>query len=379
MRISVDCRYVRERPSGIGHYVRALVDRLPALGPADQFHFWVDPRARRPLSRASNTRETVVNAPANGLRTLCCPNLLVPSRDFDVLHAPFNILGRGVACPSVVTLHDLMWLEAPQLSEGISPATPLKWLFYRDGIVRAVERARRVIAISGAAADSICRRFPHARQRVRVIPHGIEARFRPVEDRDALHRTLERLLGAQTRYFLVVGQNAPNKNHLAVLRAFARAGLPSDVRLVLLQRLFASGRIATFAVERLDRVAESLGIARRVVFLPTLDDDEIISVYQGALALIQFSRYEGFGMPALEAMACGTPVVASNIPPLVEVLGGSGLHVPLEIPALGRALERLLREEALRAELGHAGRERSRAFDWDRSARLHLETYREAV
>src|SRR5262245_1180035 len=107
MRFSIDCRYVRERPSGIGRYVRALIDRVPALAPNDRFYLWTDPSAPHPLTAFSNVDETVVSAPANGMRTLLWPARLVDLRGVDVLHLPFNLLGRGIDAPTVVTIHDL--------------------------------------------------------------------------------------------------------------------------------------------------------------------------------------------------------------------------------------------------------------------------------
>ena len=116
-----------------------------------------------------------------------------------------------------------------------------------------------------------------------------------------------------------------------------------------------------------------------MTWLPAVGGPELVELFQGALALIQFSRLEGFGMPALEAMACGTPVVASDIAPLVEVLGGAALHVPLQAAALAAALRRIVEEDGLRAELSARGVERAAGFSWDRCAAGHLEVYREAA
>jgi glycosyltransferase involved in cell wall biosynthesis len=363
MRISIDCRYIRERPSGIGAYVQALVDRVPLLAPQDQFQFWVDPRAPRPLSRAPNVAESLVRAPANSLRTLAYPSRLIDLRDVDLLHAPFNILGHGIRCASVVTIHDLIWLLVPQQSEGLSLATPFQCLFYRDGIRRALRQASRLIAISQATADSIHYLFPETRPKIRVIHHGIEPHFRPAQDAEKIAQQVAAGLKIEGRYFLVVGQNAPSKNHGAVLRAFAAADLGPAVHLVMLQRLYQNrGRWSLIGPPGLDGLAERLGIAERVIWLSRVAPEQVVELLQGALALIQFSRFEGFGMPALEALACGTPVIASNIAPLLEVLGGAALHVSLEEAALAQAMKQLVAQPSLRQELSARALERSRDF-----------------
>jgi glycosyltransferase involved in cell wall biosynthesis len=378
MRVSIDCRYVRGRPSGIGSYVQALVERVPSLAPDARFHLWVSPQARRPLSSRPNVTETVVGAPANGVRTLAAPARLVDLRGVDLLHAPFNTLGRALPCPAVVTVHDLMWLLRPDLCEGISPATPLKYLYYRDGIMRALRRAARIIAISRATADDIAKVAPEARARVRVIHHGVEARFQPSADADADQARVRRL-GVPGPYFLAVGQNAPYKNHGAILAALAAARFAEPTYLVLLQRLYRGGGFLTLGMEDAGAIARRLAISARVVELPDVDGDDLLALLRGALALVQFSRCEGFGMPALEALASGTPVVASRVPALVEVLGDAAVTVPLETAALARALERVASDPVLRAELAARGLERARTFSWDKSAALHLEAYREAV
>jgi glycosyltransferase involved in cell wall biosynthesis len=331
----------------------------------------VNPLASRPLTPFSSVTETVVRRTANGPATLLWPARLVDLDGIDALHAPFNLLGRGVRCATVVTVHDLIWLLTPGAAEEPSLALPLQALFYRDGIQRALRRATRLVAISRATADAIALVAPEARPRLRVIPHGVSARFRPAEDPERAREEAARLLGARDPYFLVVGQNAPYKNHERILEAFAAAQSSPRARLVFVQRLYPVGRLA--------RKARDLGIQERVIWRSGLTEGEVVTLLQAALALVQFSRYEGFGMPAAEAMACGAPVVASDIPALVEVLGGAGLAVPLDVRELAAALRRIAEEPSLRAELRARGLERAGALSWDRSAEAHLDVYREAA
>jgi len=369
VRVCVDCRYIRERPSGIGEYVQALVDRLPALAPADRFDWWVHPRAKRPLSGAPNTFEHVVRCDPNAPSWLF-PALLGPA-DGDVFHSPHNILARGIRPAAVVTLHDVMWLEEPQLAVGSALVRFVAEPFNRMGIVNTLRRARRILTVSQASADAIARVCPDAKERIRVAHNAAAARFRPPADAGAASARAAAILGTAAPYFILIGQNAPSKGHALALQALAR--LPDrSCRLVLVQRLRAGRGI--------DRLARSLGIRDRIHVLPTLTDDDLVTLLQSALALLQPSLAEGFGMPALEALCSGCPVIASDVGPLLEVLGGAGLHIPRgEVEPLAQAMRRVAESAALRRELSRAGLERARAFSWDACARTTLEAYREAT
>ena len=370
MRIAIDCRYIRERPSGIGAYVRALVERIPERAGEDELVLWTHPAAPRPLSRAANVRQVTVRAQVNNLPWLVLPRLLAPMADVELLHAPSNILGRGIPCRTVVTIHDLMWVQSPQLCERNRFKRLFKAPFYRNGIARALREATRIVAISQATADAITALSPAAAQRVRVIHHGIESCFTPPEDAAAAMARCE-ALGAKPPFLLVVGQNAPYKNQQAIVEAFAAAVRPRDLSLVFVHR-FAKG-------SALARAVTDGGIQDRVTWLQKVSAADVIALMQSAQALVQFSRMEGFGMPALEAMACGTPVIASDIPVLAEVLGAAGVKVALEVSALSAAITRLSREQAWREELSARGLERARQFSWERCAAEHLEVYREAL
>ncbi len=378
MRVAIDCRYIRERPSGIGAYVHGIVSRMPELAPDAHFRLWKSPLATGPLSTARNTTEVEIHPKANSLPTTMFPARLDVLKDVDLFHQPSNVMGRGIPCPSVVTIHDLMWLRRPALCAGLSPVTPFQYAYFRDGITRALREARRLICISQATADDVVAMAPLARERVRVIHHGIEPLFAPPKDRAQAESEGRKIVGFDEPYFLVVGQNSPSKYHRGVLEAFAQAACKSCVRLVLLQRLYAKGQWWVMGTDRLDRVAERLSLGDRVVSLPRLSNEDVVRLLQGALALVQFSKFEGFGMPLLEAMACGTPAIASDIAPLREVSGGAAVHVPLEIDNLTRALDRVASTPALCAELSARGIERSRDFRWERAAEQTLEVYREA-
>jgi glycosyltransferase involved in cell wall biosynthesis len=269
----------------------------------------------------------------------------------------------------VVTIHDVMWVTRPALCEGSVLRRLYQAPFFRVGMRRALARASLLITISDASADTVLALAPEALRRLRVIPHGVEPRFRPPSEPAAVAARCQRF-GAEPPFVLAVGQDAPYKNHRAVLEAFAAAELDPEVKLVFVHRL-GRGELAK-------RVRE-LGLTDRVVGLYRPEDDDLLALLQAAMVLVQFSWLEGFGMPVLEAMACGTPVIASDIAPLAEVLGRAGVRVPLDVRALAEALGAVCNDASWREDLSAIGLERARDFDWDRSAAAHLEVYREAA
>jgi glycosyltransferase involved in cell wall biosynthesis len=369
MRFVIDSRYVRRRPSGIGTCVEALVERLPRLAPGRAFHAWTHPERPVPPS-APNLTHTVVHATADGVGTLLWPASLDALAEDDVVHFPCGLLGRGVPCASVVTINDLMWLEQPELVDTRPIIRRLRQNYYQLGMRWAIERATRIIAISQATADRIILRAPATRDRVRVTPLAINGAFRVASDARVVAARAEALVGSAAPFYLVVGKNEPYKGHELALSAFAEGAHPNDL-LVLVQRT-SSGR-------GLKRRVDELGIAHRVRWLPDLSLPDLIVLLQSARALIQPSLVEGFGLPVLEAIACGCPVIASDTPALVEVLGGAGLHAAVGSAAALAVQVRRMQDNALRAELVQRGIERARAFDWDITAKLTLEVYEEAA
>lgn len=365
----IDARYVQSRPSGIGSYVAALITRLPGLAPEARFHLWAHPDRPAPVV-APNVTTTVVPAAADGLRTLLWPTLLDPLFPTDVVHFSASLLGRRLPCKSVVTIHDLMWLEHPEKVDGRPIMRRARAGFYQIGMRHALRHATRLIAVSQATADRIQAVCPESSARVRVIHNAAGPAFVAPADLRASQARAAELIGSRAPYYLVVGKNEPYKDHQRALRAFASAAAPGEM-LVLVQRARQGAGLS--------KLARELGIANRLRWLPTLSEPDLVAVLQAAQALLQPSFVEGFGIPALEAMAAGCPVIASDTPALVEVLGGAGLHAAVgDVAALASAIERL-RSGSMRETMRARGLERARHFSWDSAARQTLDVYREAA
>lgn len=370
-RVVVDARHVRERPSGTRTYVEALVHRFPRLAPSEDFHLWVHPEAPNPLVDAPNVTQEAVRAAGNGPATLLYPHHLGDVRASDVFHATFNIVGFTLPCPIVTTIHDLCWWERPDLNEPNPFLRPIKYAFYNIGIRSALKRSNRILTVSNASADKILQLDPTVRDRLHVTHCSCGDEFVPPIDRTATRERAARLVGSDADYYLIVSWNLASKGHDVALRAFA-AGAPTEHHLVLVRR---GAPPRDFL-----RMLATLGVEDRVHWIDRAPAEELITLMQSSLALLQPSRYEGFGIPALEAMAVGCPVIASDIPALVEVMGGAGIHTRVgDTDDLARAIGKVSNEPALREELREHGLERRKAFSWDRTAAATVEAFREAA
>ena len=370
--IAIDARYVRERPSGIGALVHALVRRIPEVLPDAEFLYLRHRRAAAPLSTAPNVREVIVDAEANGLTTLAFLPRVVDLRGVDLFHATFNILPIGLTMPSIATIHDLMWLDAPGLCRRCGVWGLIETAFYRTGIRRALDRASMILAVSEATRTAIGRTAPHALERTRVTPPGIEDAFRhPQRSGAAID---DRMIGHAPEFVLAVGQSAPYKNHEAVVRAFARAfSRRPSMHLVIVERLGP-------APSHTAGVARALGVEERVHVLPPIDDDALRSLYRRAVCLCHPSFVEGWGMPIGEALASGCPVVTSNRSSMPEVAGDAALYVdPDDVDSIALALHSLSTNPALRTELIARGFERTRVLTWDAHVNATAAAYREVL
>ncbi len=255
------------------------------------------------------------------------------------------------AGPVVLTVHDLSTLIVPQTEE------PARVRHFAPALRMHARDAARVITPTEAIARQVVERLGVSAERVRAIPHGVDARFRPAGPSAS---------PVPGRYVLYVGALGPRKGVDTLLAAWRT--LPEPVRRE--HALVLAGPL-----QRLDPAA-----LEGAVRLGYVRDDELPPLLRGAAAFCYPSRYEGFGLPLLEALACGVPSVASDDPALVEVAGGCAVHAARgDAESLADALRRVLEDHVLRAGLMRKGPAHAAQFTWERSARAHLAAYREAA
>jgi glycosyltransferase involved in cell wall biosynthesis len=282
-----------------------------------------------------------------------------------LLHGPGYVLPWRWRGPSVVTVYDLIALTHARL------CTLSNALYYRLLLPRSVSRASAVVAPSEAVKAEIIERLGAPAERIHVAPLGVGPEFGPSPDPDHAERVLSRH-GIERPYLLCVGNIEPKKNLAATVEAFGLArrkgALPH--RLVLVGGKSWRGEDVERAIARLPE-----GWVSRAGYVP---QEDLPVVYAGADALLFWSLVEGFGLPALEAMACGTPAVCSDRGALPEVVGDAAALVPVGPPeALAEAVLDLLGDAARRAELTHRGLQRARQFTWRRHADAVLRVYEE--
>jgi glycosyltransferase involved in cell wall biosynthesis len=285
----------------------------------------------------------------------------------DLFHALHYVLPPGAARRSVVTIHDVIHLSHSAFFPRL--AKP----YARFMIGRSMRSAARIITVSRATRRELESRFPEASDKIRVIENGIGEAFRSPPSLDE-HRRVARKYDLPERYALFVGGGKPHKNLPRILEGFALAlpNLPQDVALVV------AGR--GIPADPLPAPASASGTAARVRSLPGLDPEDLPALYSGSMFLLSPTLAEGFGLPAAEAMAASTPVLASDIPAYREVCADAALFVdPLDSASIAEGIVRLFREPELRAKLSQKGAIRAAGFSWARAADQTLSVYEEAL
>lgn len=354
-RIGIDARKLAD--GGIGRYVGELLRRVPALDPGATFVALASPRDCARIARtcaAPNLETVVVRSGGYGLREHLELGRVARASRLDLLHVPHYVLPATVGCPVVVTVHDLIHWRMPRSALHAA---------YVRALLRLVRsRARLVLTPSAAVAADLESLARIPRQRLRVVPNGVDAAFWGAELPPGAAASFAAQRGLVAPYVLNVTNGLPHKGLDLLLRAWRSAA--ADLQLVL------AGRGSDGAAVRA-QVARAALPPGRVAVLGELDEHELRLAYRGAAAVVVASRLEGFGLPALEAMAAGVPVVAAEAGALPEVVQGAGLLFPVDsVACLLSALYRSVPGSDLvgRQEKIRRGLARARELSWDRTA-----------
>lgn len=391
MRIGIDASCWLNR-RGFGRYTRELVRALLDVDAKNEYVLFLDAATARdvndlpPESRAGRviiptSAAAAQAAAADGSRS---PRDLWRMRRavaewgdrLDVFYFPADYTYFPVSTPArvVVTKHDMTDRRFPEL---LFPTWRSR-LFWEIKIRSAVRRADMIFTVSETSRRDIIDAFSFRPDHVRVVADAVDPSFVPAPAGPERTQVLARYgLAEDERFILYVGGLSPHKNLETLILAYERwlrSGNPEPVSLVLVGDYTADVFHSSF--ETLRRLVDENGLASSVRFAGFVPDIDLRHFYSAADALVLPSLYEGFGLPVLEAMACGTAVVASNAGALPEVVGDAGLLFdPLSPAELSQCLGRVLGDRSLNAELVDRGMSRARQFTWDSSARVAIDAF----
>lgn len=362
-RIGIDYTAAVQQAAGIGRYVRELFRALLIMDLPHQYKLFA--ACQSPIPPEAQLPTPIKRLPFHDkwlMRIWHRARLPIPveaiTGKIDLFHSPdFTLPPTLPSTRTLLTVHDLSFVRQPE-------STNQKLRAYLNKVVpRSVLQADHVLADSQATMDDLIELWNTPPEKITVLHCGVEARFRPVTDKTILSGTRQRYGLGDNPFILSVGTLHPRKNFLRLVQAFSSiANRFPGVSLVI-----AGGRSWQYA----DIIAEpeKLGIPGRVIFPGFVDDSDLAALYSAADLFVLPSLYEGFGIPVLEAMACGTPVVISNRPSLPEVAGGAALTCdPVDVDDMVATLEKVLTDSTLRQDLIDKGKQQAIKFTWEKAA-----------
>jgi glycosyltransferase involved in cell wall biosynthesis len=369
VRVAIDIQSLLRRRTGVGHALYDLIEAIAPIAAPDEITAFYFSRRRLGLPFCNDRfRERRVGFPPGRALSWLWRHVPFPAVDrfldgADVCHFP-DFVARPVRRGKViVTIHDLSFARLPQTVE------PKNRAYLARNVPTSLARADAVIAVSEFTRREIEELFPVARGKVHVVHHGV----RPALEAPPGDAPDAELPPLPERFVLAVGTLEPRKNLGVLLDAIHL--IRSDVPLRDVGLVVVGGRGWLSDELELRLAAEQMN--RRVTRLGYVSDATLSALYRRAAVLAFPTLYEGFGLPVLEAMACGLPVVCTNVASLPEVAGDAALLVDELLPeSLADALRRVLTDEALAADLSRRGRERAATFTWKKAARQTLDVYR---
>jgi glycosyltransferase involved in cell wall biosynthesis len=379
MRIAIDYSAAVNQRAGVGRLVRNQVLALAEVDPDNEYRLVYArpnqgthpqfPPARNFARQEVGLRERWLTIMWHRAKLPVPADWL--SGPVDLYHSPDFVLPPLRKARGILTVHDLAFLMRPECAHARLRA------YLEEVVPRSVRRADYIIADSENTRNDLVVLLGVPHRKISVVPGGVEERFKPVTDRHALQRVRQHLGLGDAPFILAIGVLEPRKNLNRLMDAFAllkqRGQVPPRLKLVL-----AGGKGWLF-----DGIFEHYGdsVVRHDIVLPGFVPDELLPAMYSAASVFAFpSLYEGFGLPLLEAMACGTPVVASRASCLPEVAEGASILIdPTDVEDLANALERALVDDRLRADLIERGTQRAAQYTWRRAAERLLDVYQQVA
>jgi glycosyltransferase involved in cell wall biosynthesis len=363
-RLVLDGRTATDHFPGIGRYVASLAQALRYVAPNLNLSLLTDPSATATRLILPDLPHMACRASPFSVRQQWAVPRELRRVHAALYHSPYYLMPYRAGVPAVVTMHDLIPAKFPAYF------APAQRLTFALTVRLAAHAARMVIAVSQTTASDLQRLLRLAEERVAVILEAADPAFRPQPPE--VVAALRARLGLPETYVLYLGSNKPHKNLVRLVEAWARCQ-PQSLPLVV-------AGVWDSRYPQVRQKADELALGDKIRFLGPVVEPNLPALYSGATLFTLPSEYEGFGLPALEALACGVPVACSNTSSLPEVVGDAALTFdPTNIDTIADALCRLLADGELRAELRMRGLRRAAQFSWERTAQETLAVYRQVT
>lgn len=363
MKIGIDARMINY--SGIGVYIKNLIRELPNLS-NNEYVLFGDSK------KLENFNLPVIDTklPIYGIKEQIFFPFKLSKQKLDLLHLPhypIPLLYRGEI---VVTIHDLIHLIYPEYLPSKAAWFYAKFMFSHAG-----RRAKKVIAVSENTKRDTVELLNIPAEKIKVIYNGIDERFKPINDKESIEKT-KRKYGLSEKYILYAGLLKPHKNILRLIEAFPKLRRETQIK----DKLVLVGNKEFPHYRAIKEKIKELDLENQILILGEVDSEDMTALYNGADVFVLPSLYEGFGLPPLEAMACGCPVITSNTSSLPEVVGDAGIMVdPCDMDGLAEAICKVLTDEGLRQEMIKKGLARAKLFSWEKTAKETLKIYKEVA
>jgi glycosyltransferase involved in cell wall biosynthesis len=371
LRIAIDAHSIGTELGGNESYATNLIEALAEIDSVNHYTLYVT--RREALERFNNrwpnfaVRATLPHTPL--IRIPLTLSAELRKNPVDVLHVQFTA-PPFAPCPVVATIHDLAFEHFPQTFKRRSS------MQLRLTVRHTARSASHIITLSEYSRRDIIETYGIAPERISVTPASAPASFAPVTEEKELARVRD-LYGIEGDYVLSVGAIQPRKNLSRLIAAYS--SLRRTQAGGKLPQLVLVGKCAWLYDETL-RTIKDLEVSNSVVLTGYVPEDHLPALYSGALFFVYPSYFEGFGLPPLEAMKCGAPVIVGNKTSLPEIVGDAGVLVdPFDVNEIACAMERLMRDSSFRSHLRAKGLERAKLFDWKETARRTLAVYRKAA
>ena len=372
MKIGIDATALPQEPVGAGVYIINLLRALGDLNTGHELVVFLHENARNYLEMDETTNILQVVLPdRNPALRLVWEQIMLPKLvkryKIDLLHSLHYTSPFLLACASVVTIHDLTFFLFPELHK-LS-----KRLFFPSVIRASARKADALITVSENTRQDSIRLLHVPEEKIFAVQLGVDEIFHPIKD-NGLRRKIYQQYQLPEKFILYVGLVEPRKNLPLLIRSFRTL-----VEEGFSHRLVIAGRLGWMYQEVFKQI-ETLGLEDRIKFTGYVPRQNLPIVYNLAELFVYPTLYEGFGLPVLEAMACGTPVVTSNISSLPEIVGNAGILVtPGEESALAEAMVKVLSDPKMQENLAEKGIRRSKNFSWKRTAKETLQVYQHVL